>query len=176
MHILNYILNMSDIYLRYEQLVRILEISPTNDFYEISVPVTLPSRCGIYLQYPKISRGYEPIVHISGIYQQFTEICLVYDMSCVHISGIWRFILVICQVYNYNGIHQAADAAEQDTAPFPLLRQQSHRLVLSGLLLSWLNCLCIEAIYPCACAHCLCCWKTPAFLGLHRRNKHTASR
>ena len=51
------------IYLRYSHLCNILKISPTNDFYEISVPVTLPSRCGIYLQYPKWSydspiRGY----------------------------------------------------------------------------------------------------------------------
>ncbi len=40
-------------WLSYDHLCNIPEISLTNDFYEISVPVTLPSRCGIYLQYPK---------------------------------------------------------------------------------------------------------------------------
>ncbi len=34
------------IYLRYNHLCLILDIPPMNDFYEISVPVTLPSRCG----------------------------------------------------------------------------------------------------------------------------------
>ena len=56
---------IAGIYLIYDQLVDIQEISPTNDFYEISVPVTLPSRGGIYLTYP-----YLPVGHISGIYQQ----------------------------------------------------------------------------------------------------------
>ena len=46
-------LNMYGICQRYSHLCNILAISHTNDFYEISVPVTLPSRCGIYLQYPK---------------------------------------------------------------------------------------------------------------------------
>jgi hypothetical protein len=44
---------MYGIYLKYDHLCDILEISPTNDFYEISVPVTLPYMRGIYLQYPK---------------------------------------------------------------------------------------------------------------------------
>jgi hypothetical protein len=41
-HILYYILHMYGIYLRYDHLCDVLEICPTNDFYEISVPVTLP--------------------------------------------------------------------------------------------------------------------------------------
>ena len=52
-YILNYMLHIAGIDLIYDQLVDIQEISPTNDFYEISVPVTLPSRSGIYLQYPQ---------------------------------------------------------------------------------------------------------------------------
>ena len=44
-------------YLKYDHLCNIPEISLTNDFYEILVPVTLPSRCGIYLQYPKDIAG-----------------------------------------------------------------------------------------------------------------------
>ncbi len=67
-------------WLTYDRLCDILHISPTNDFYEISefsVPVTLPYRCGIYLQYlvPKFRRshlseicgGYRTSGHISGI-------------------------------------------------------------------------------------------------------------
>ncbi len=47
------------IYLRYEHLCNIPEISLTNDFYEILVPVTLLSRYGIYLVwYIPISEGY----------------------------------------------------------------------------------------------------------------------
>ena len=86
MHILNYILNMSDIYLRYYQLGNILEISSTNDFYEISVPVTLPSRCGIYLQYPSYLiydqykssyTCYMKTGHV--IYQTYLSTLLVYN-------------------------------------------------------------------------------------------------
>ena len=42
---------MYGIYLRYDHLCDILKISLTNDFYEISVPVTLPNR-------PTLSEGY----------------------------------------------------------------------------------------------------------------------
>ncbi len=55
----------------------ILHISPTNDFYEKSVPVTLPYRCGIYLQYPSyICRRYvEDIaqVVISQVYDNYLQ-------------------------------------------------------------------------------------------------------
>jgi hypothetical protein len=95
MHILHYILNMCNIYQTYEQLVHIPKISLTNDPDKISLT--------------GISWGYEPIGHMSGIYQQVIEICLVYDMSCFHISGLCRFILVICQEYNYNGIYLKFD-------------------------------------------------------------------
>ncbi len=57
---------MYGIYLRYDHLCDILEISPTNDFYEILVPVTLPYMRSVYLQYPSsciptISIGYSSI-------------------------------------------------------------------------------------------------------------------
>ena len=51
---------IAGIYLIYDQLVDILDISPTNDFYEISVPVTLPSRGDIYLPYPSDMEGIYP--------------------------------------------------------------------------------------------------------------------
>ena len=57
---------MYGISLRYSQLGNILDISLTNDFYEISVPVTLPSRCGIYPQYPK-DTAFLRILHIPAI-------------------------------------------------------------------------------------------------------------
>ncbi len=55
---------MYGIYLRYSQLGNIPEISLTNDFYEISVPVTLLVPCpvtllvpyGVYLPYPATSQ------------------------------------------------------------------------------------------------------------------------
>ncbi len=53
-----------------------LEISPTNDFYEISVPVTLPYMRGIYLQYPSdivgIFHAYTVTKDIVGIYHAYT--------------------------------------------------------------------------------------------------------
>ena len=44
---------ISGMWLAYDHLCDILHISPTNDFYEISVPVTLRYMRGVYLQYPK---------------------------------------------------------------------------------------------------------------------------
>ena len=51
-------------WLSYDHLCNIPEISLTNDFYKISVTVTFPSRCGIYLQYPSDISGISPNVAV----------------------------------------------------------------------------------------------------------------
>ncbi len=66
----NYTWYINVIYLRYDhfKLCYILHISPTNDFYEISVPVTLQYRGGIYQE---IHDWYQNFIEV--ICQRYVE-------------------------------------------------------------------------------------------------------
>ena len=98
-------------WLSYDHLCNIPEISLTNDFYEILVPVTLPYMRGIYLQYPtkfrrshlsEICGGYGTSGHKTDISQPGIFFCSgIYQIyNCIMTEYLQIYICIcICLVY-----------------------------------------------------------------------------